>query len=80
MAQFLIEAMTLSAAGGVIGIALGVGISLLIPVFVTVLPTSVSLWSILLAFFFSVAVGVFFGVYPARKAALQDPIQALRYE
>ena len=80
MAQFLIEAMTLSAAGGVIGIALGAGISLLIPVFVTVLPTSVSLWSILLAFFFSVAVGVFFGVYPARKAALQDPIQALRYE
>ncbi|HAR45964.1 MAG TPA: multidrug ABC transporter substrate-binding protein, partial [Nitrospiraceae bacterium] len=74
------EPMTLSAAGGVIGIALGAGISLLIPVFVTVLPTSVSLWSILLAFFFSVAVGVFFGVYPARKAALQDPIQALRYE
>lgn len=80
MAQFLVEAMTLSAAGGVIGIALGVGIALLIPVFVTVLPTSVSLWSIVLAFSFSVAVGVFFGVYPARKAALQDPIQALRYE
>ncbi len=80
MAQFMVEAMTLSAAGGMIGIILGVGISLLIPVFVTVLPTSVSLWSIALAFFFSVAVGVFFGVYPARKAALQDPIQALRYE
>ncbi|HEX9020909.1 MAG TPA: ABC transporter permease, partial [Nitrospirota bacterium] len=47
---------------------------------VTVLPTSVSVWSILMAFFFSGAVGVFFGVYPARKAALQDPIQALRYE
>ncbi len=80
MAQFLIEAITLSGAGGVIGILLGVGIALLIPVFVTVLPTSVSAWSIMMAFFFSAAVGIFFGVYPARKAALQDPIQALRYE
>ena len=80
MAQFLIEAMTLSGAGGVIGILVGVGLALLIPVFVDVLPTSVSAWSILMAFFFSAAVGIFFGVYPARKAALQDPIQALRYE
>lgn len=80
MAQFMIEAMTLSGVGGVIGIILGVGVAFLIPVFVTVLPTSVSLWSIVTAFSFSVAVGVFFGVYPARKAAIQDPIQALRYE
>jgi len=80
LAQFMIEAITLSGAGGVIGIILGVGLALLIPVFVDVLPTSVSLWSILMAFFFSAAVGIFFGVYPARKAALQDPIQALRYE
>ena len=80
MAQFMIEAITLSGAGGVIGILLGVGLALLIPVFVTVLPTSVSAWSIIMAFTFSAAVGVFFGVYPARKAALQDPIQALRYE
>jgi putative ABC transport system permease protein len=80
MAQFMIEALTLSGAGGIIGILLGVGLALLIPVFVSVLPTSVSVWSILMAFFFSGAVGVFFGVYPARKAALQDPIQALRYE
>ncbi len=80
MAQFIIEAITLSGAGGVIGIILGVSLALIIPVFVDVLPTSVSLWSILMAFFFSAAVGVFFGVYPARKAALQDPIQALRYE
>jgi putative ABC transport system permease protein len=80
MAQFMIEAITLSGAGGVIGILLGVGLALLIPVFVTVLPTSVSAWSIIMAFSFSAAVGVFFGVYPARRAALQDPIQALRYE
>jgi len=80
LAQFMIEAITLSGAGGIIGIILGVGLALIIPVFVDVLPTSVSLWSILMAFFFSAAVGVFFGVYPARKAALQDPIQALRYE
>jgi putative ABC transport system permease protein len=80
MAQFLIEAITLSGVGGVIGILLGVGIALLIPMFVTVLPTSVSLWSIAMAFTFSMAVGVFFGVYPARKASLQDPITALRYE
>ena len=80
MAQFMIEAMTLSGAGGIIGIITGVGLALIIPVFIDVLPTSVSLWSILMAFSFSAAVGVFFGVYPARKAALQDPIQALRYE
>jgi len=80
LAQFMIEAVTLSGAGGVIGIILGVGLALVIPVFVDVLPTSVSLWSIMMAFFFSAAVGIFFGVYPARKAALQDPIQALRWE
>jgi len=80
MAQFIVEAMVLSGVGGVIGIILGVGIALLIPVFVDVLPTSVSLWAILMAFFFAMAVGIFFGVYPARKAALQDPIEALRYE
>jgi putative ABC transport system permease protein len=80
MAQFMIEAVTLSGAGGIIGIVTGIGLALIIPVFVDVLPTSVSLWSVLMAFSFSAAVGIFFGVYPARKAALQDPIQALRYE
>ena len=80
LAQFLIEAVTLSGVGGIIGILLGVGIALLIPMFVTVLPTSVSGWSIIMAFTFSMGVGIFFGVYPARKASLQDPITALRYE
>jgi putative ABC transport system permease protein len=80
MAQFMIEAMTLSGAGGIIGILIGVGLALIIPKFVDVLPTSISAWSIITAFSFSAAVGVFFGVYPAHKASLQDPIQALRYE
>ena len=80
MYELMIEAVTLSGAGGIIGIIVGTGIALLIPVFVDALPTSVSAWSIIMAFSFSAAVGIFFGVYPARKAALQDPIQALRYE
>ncbi len=80
MAQFMIEAVTLSGVGGIVGIIVGVGLALLIPVFVTVLPTSVSIWSIAMAFSFSAAVGIFFGVYPAHKASRQDPIQALRYE
>jgi len=80
MSQFMIEAMTLSGAGGIIGIIIGVGLALIIPVFVAVLPASVSAWSIIMAFTFSAAVGVFVGVYPARKVAHQDPIQALRIE
>lgn len=77
--QFLIEAISLSLTGGLIGIGFGIGIALLIPRF-TFLPTMVSLWSVMIAFLFSAAVGIFFGVYPARKAATLDPIQALRYE
>jgi putative ABC transport system permease protein len=80
MAQFMIEAVTLSGAGGILGILIGVGLALIIPEFVDVLPTSISAWTIITAFSFSAAVGVFFGVYPAHKASLQDPIQALRYE
>ncbi len=80
MFQFLVEAVTLSVIGGVLGITLGGGVSLAIPYVISFLPTKLQLWSVGLAFFFSFAVGVFFGVYPARKAALYDPIQALRYE
>ncbi len=80
MAQFMIEAVTLSGAGGFIGIVVGVGLALIIPLFVEILHTRISAWAIILAFTFSATVGVFFGVYPARKAALQDPIQALRSE
>jgi len=79
LSQFLIESIMLSAIGGAIGIAIGfaasaaVGSSLR---WATVVPP----WSVGLSFAFSVAVGVFFGWYPARKAALLDPIQCLRYE
>jgi putative ABC transport system permease protein len=79
LAQFLVEAVTLSVLGGTIGIVLGVTASLLISYFAE-WNTLVSPGSILLAFVFSGLVGVFFGYYPARKAAFLDPIEALRYE
>ncbi len=79
LVQFLIESVTLSLVGGLIGIGLAVGIALLLPTF-TPLPTAISGWSIALAFFFSGAVGVFFGVWPAVKASRLDPIEALRRE
>jgi putative ABC transport system permease protein len=79
LSQFLVEAVTLSVAGGTVGIILGVGASLLISYFAE-WSTLVSPGSVLLAFLFSALVGVFFGYYPARKAAFLDPIEALRYE
>ena len=79
LTQFLVEAVTLSVAGGVVGIALGLTVSGLISYFAD-WSTVVSLGSILLAFVFSALVGVSFGYYPARKAAFMDPIQALHYE
>jgi len=79
LAQFLVEAVTLSVAGGVAGIVVGLTASALISYFAD-WSTVVSLGSILLAFVFSALVGVSFGFYPARKAAFMDPIQALHYE
>ncbi len=77
--QFLIEAVILSSLGGIIGIALGVGFSELVSL-KTGWPILVSPTSVVVAVAFSAVVGVFFGFYPARKAAQLDPIEALRYE
>ncbi len=79
LSQFLVEAVTLSALGGVVGILLGVGASVLISHFAE-WSTLISPTAILLAFVFSALVGISFGYYPARKAAVLDPIEALRYE
>src|SRR5579863_234263 len=77
--QFLVEAVVLSLTGGFLGIAFGVTGSAIISALVH-WPTIISPDSILLALIFSVAIGVFFGLYPARRAASLDPIEALRYE
>src|SRR3989440_446804 len=77
--QFLIESIVLSVAGGLLGILLGIAFSLSIPKWLG-WPTLISLASILGSVVFSAAVGIFFGYYPARKAAGLDPIDALRYE
>jgi putative ABC transport system permease protein len=77
--QFLLEAVTLSVVGGGIGVALGIGVSRVIARFAG-WPVSVDPTSIAIAFGFSALIGIFFGFYPARKAAALDPIEALRYE
>jgi len=78
--QFLVESITLSVLGGMTGIFLGFIGSTVIRALYPSLPIGLSLWSILTAFFFSSAVGVVSGVYPALKAASVDPVEALRYE
>ncbi len=79
LSQFLVEAVTLSIVGGAAGIVLGITTSVLISYFAQ-WSTVVSPGSIVVAFLFSALVGVFFGFYPARKAAYMDPIEALHYE
>lgn len=77
--QFLVEAISLSCLGGFLGILIGFGLGKLVAA-VSPLPASVSLWSVFLGLGFSSAVGIFFGLYPAAKAARLNPIEALHYE
>lgn len=79
LVQFLIEAVTLSLIGGLIGVTIG-GIISEIASYITGWPISISLYSVVIAFIFSALVGIFFGIYPARKASRLNPIEALRYE
>ena len=79
LTQFLIEALVLSLLGGIVGIIVGTTGSSIISKFAK-WPTIVTPFSIILSFGFSIAIGIFFGFYPARKAALLNPIDALRYE
>ena len=79
MSQFLIEAVVMTFSGGLIGILLGAGVALIMSI-VAGWSTKVSLFSIILSTTFSVAVGVGFGLWPARKASELNPIEALRYE
>jgi putative ABC transport system permease protein len=78
--QFLLEAMTLTFFGGIIGVTLAVGISNLVMLLLPSLPASIPLWAVILGLTVSTGVGLIFGVLPARKAANLDPIECLRYE
>ena len=79
LAQFLIESILISVTGGLIGVLFGVGAALIVNVGAH-FPIYIQPWSVLLSFVVCTVTGVFFGWYPAKKAAQLDPIEAIRYE
>ena len=79
LVQFLLESISLSAFGGVIGIVLGLGVGGVVSM-LSPLDAAVVWWTIVLGFGFSASVGILFGIYPARKASRLNPIEAIRYE
>ncbi|MBD3286371.1 FtsX-like permease family protein [candidate division WOR-3 bacterium] len=78
--QFLLESVLLAMLGGLVGILIGLGIARLVSALVPFLDAASPWWTVVLGFGFSAAVGIFFGIYPAQKAAKLNPIQAIRYE
>ena len=78
--QFLTEAMALTGIGGVLGIVIAILVTMLVSVLVPSLPSEVPSWAVIAGFSVSVAVGLFFGTWPAVKASRLDPVEALRYE
>ncbi|HQF99010.1 MAG TPA: hypothetical protein PLX98_11495, partial [Candidatus Aminicenantes bacterium] len=77
--QFLVESMFLTGTGGVLGMVVGFAVALIVRA-ATPLPAAVTGWSVFLGLFVSISVGLFFGIFPAQKAARVDPIVSLRYE
>jgi putative ABC transport system permease protein len=78
--QFLFEAMTLTGVGGIFGILFAIAISFIVIAFLPSLPATIPLWAVVTGLTVSIAIGLVFGVWPARKAAQLDPIESLRYE
>ncbi|HUU12672.1 MAG TPA: ABC transporter permease [Terriglobia bacterium] len=78
--QFLLEAMTLTGLGGILGVLLGIALSFSIRTLLPQLPSTVPLWSVVAGFVVAVSIGLFFGIWPALKASRLDPIVALRHE